>query len=173
MSTATLAREVMSMDEQQQARGPDRYPKAFRDYVLVEHQRHANANRVPNERAFHGLQLHATNAREMSEWQVPNPSTHFTDAFTRFLDAGIRAARREQREPVDAFRWARVEAAILWLEQEDPHLGIVLRYYQAPRWARAESLLQLAGRLGLSEEGPRRWRDRALRRLWWRLGGAW
>ena len=169
MTTATLQRrEVMMQD----TAGRGGYPTEFRIYVLKEHARIGNARRQVDTHVFTGVQLHGSNA-DMAAWNVPNPSTHFTPSFVRFLENGIKGMREAPDREEQDRRWVRVESRILELGQRDAEAVAVLRYYMEPGYMRVVSEARRAGDDGLTVAGLRSRCDRALRQVFFMLGGAW
>lgn len=142
----------------------------FRQYILVGHQRYING-KSDDGHHFKGMALHT---KGRYGWEdVKNPSTHFSAEFSRFLDAGIKETQNAPDALEAAARYVRVEGAILWLESAQPDLVKALRFYQTPLRFRTQRVDLFAGEMNLQVEGLRNYRNRAINRLWWRLGGVW
>lgn len=141
------------------------YPDAFRQYLLQEHQRWANRERGEQ---FRGVQLHRV---ERADGHVLRMD--FTDEFLGFLERAVQDMRRDEEWQHHAARYLRVEDAIHRMGSRNPELLEVLRYYQTPEWGRKESVVALAGRLGVTPDVPARRLRRAIAAVWWEMGEAW
>lgn len=141
------------------------YPDEFSRYLLGEHQRWANRERGEQ---FRGVQLHKV---ERADGHVVR--LDFTDEFLGFLERAVRDMRRDEEWQQHASRYLRVEDAIHRMGSRNPELLEVLRYYQVPEMLRKESVIALAGRLGVSPDVPKRRLRRAIAAVWWEMGEAW
>lgn len=141
------------------------YPDEFRRYLLTDHVRWANRERGEQ---FRGVQLHKV---ERADGHVVRMD--FTDEFLGYLEAAVKDMRRDQAWQDHASQYLRVEDAIHRMGSRNPDLLQVLRYYQVPEPLRKESVVALAGRLGVSPDVPRRKLSRAIAAVWWEMGEAW
>ena len=130
------------------------YPEEFRKYLLTEHQRWANRERGEQ---FRGVQLHRV---ERADGHVVR--LDFTDEFLGFLEAAVRDMRRDEEWQRHASRYLRVEDAVIRMGSRNPELLEVLRFYQVPAWLRKESVVALAGRLGVGPDVPSQRLNRAV-----------
>ena len=139
-------------------------PADFENYVLRRHDQYA---RGALNQGYQGLNLHRHG--HGADAQVgPN---QWNKAWADYLDGKVKAQLQDR--PDDAIRWARVEGAILQLEQRDRRYALVLRFYATDPDIRDVSVRALAGRLGVDEDQPRRMLPRALRKAWKLMGEVW
>lgn len=141
------------------------YPEEFRKYLLSEHTRWANRERGEQ---FRGVQLHRV---ERADGHVVRMD--FTDEFLGYLEAAVKDMRRDQEWQENASRYLRVEDAVIRMGSRNPDLLEVLRFYQVPAWLRRESVVALAGRLGVGPDVPSQRLNRAVAAVWWEMGEAW
>lgn len=141
------------------------YTEEFRRYLLVDHVRWANRERGEQ---FRGVQLHKVDRADNHVVRLD-----FTDEFLGYLERAVKDMKRDQEWQEHASRYMRVEDAIHRMGSRNPDLLQVLRFYQVPEPLRKESVVALAGRLGVSPDVPRRKLSRAIAAVWWEMGEAW